>query len=69
MAIGSLTVASGEGDCFDRDMVLILAEIAGQASFALDNLERERARLEAARQAQQSNERFMVALETLPISA
>ncbi|MFT3801204.1 MAG: PAS domain S-box protein [Burkholderiaceae bacterium] len=68
-ACGALIVAATDGDYFDRDMILILTEIAGQTSFALDSLAADRARLAALREARQSNERFMVALDSLPISA
>jgi len=69
LARGALIVAATEDDYFDRDMILILTEIAGQTSFALDSLAADRARLAALREARQSNERFMVALDSLPISA
>ncbi len=62
--VGCLHIAAGEADFFDAEFLGLLNEMGVDVSFALDNLEREQARLTAVSSSRQHEEQLAGIIET-----
>ncbi len=65
---GSLSLYAAEPDFFDGALVSLLVEMAGDVSFALDNLDREAARVRLQQQTQRDLERFQTLFRAAPMA-
>jgi PAS domain S-box-containing protein len=66
--VGVLNLYVGEADFFDGPLVALLDEMVADISFALDNFDREAARVKALAQAQAGFERFARLFHSAPVS-
>ena len=66
--VGALELCVGQPAVFDEAMVSLLTEMAGDLSFALDNIDRETARVEALHQVEIGFERFRRIFGATPAS-
>lgn len=67
--VSALLLFAGETDFFDPALVLLLDEMAGDLSFALDNLDREHARQQALRGAEADRDLFQRLFNASAVSA
>jgi PAS domain S-box-containing protein len=65
---GSLTLYAGESDFFDPELTRLLQEMADDVSFALDNLDREAARVQLQVQTRLDLERFEKLFRATPVA-
>lgn len=68
-AIGALSLHVAEKDFFDAELIALLGEMAGDISFALDNLDRDRAHREAERTALESGAKLRLAVAAADLYA
>src|SRR5205085_8109300 len=66
--VGALSLHTGSRHFFDAAVVGLLDEMAGDLSFALDNLDRESARARAVHDAQRGFERFQKIFHATPVA-
>ncbi|MEH0166556.1 MCP four helix bundle domain-containing protein [Roseateles microcysteis] len=67
--VGALSLLAGELDFFDHAMLTLLDEMAGDVSFALDNLERDRVLLESLSKVQAERALFELLFNASSVSA
>jgi PAS domain S-box-containing protein len=63
--VGAFTLYAGEPDYFDRQLVELLLQMAGDLSYALDNFDREARRRDAELALQQETDRRLRALKEI----
>ncbi|OYT99966.1 MAG: hypothetical protein CFE40_01180 [Burkholderiales bacterium PBB1] len=66
---GTLSLYAGEADFFDEALLHLLDEMAADVSFALDNLDREAARLRLENQTQLDLARFQSLFRAAPVAS
>ena len=66
---GTLSLYAGEADFFDEALLHLLDEMASDVSFALDNLDREAARLRLEAQTQLDLARFQSLFRAAPVAS
>ncbi|MDN3919329.1 MCP four helix bundle domain-containing protein [Roseateles violae] len=66
--MGALTLLAGERDFFDAEMTALLDEMVDDVSFALDNLDREQARRQALREAEDGRALFQLLFNAAAVS-
>jgi PAS domain S-box-containing protein len=64
----ALSLYATEADFFDDGLVKLLAEMAADVSFALDNIDREAARARLRQQTQRDLERFQALFQASPVA-
>jgi GAF domain-containing protein len=67
--VGALSLYASELAYFDAPLLKLLEEMAADVSFALDNIDRERARAAAHRATEESLRNFKAVFQTAPVSA
>ncbi|MDI4635580.1 MCP four helix bundle domain-containing protein [Pelomonas sp. V22] len=67
--VGALSLLAGELDFFDEAMLALLDEMAGDVSFALDNLDREQTLRDSLQKSQQERALFQLLFNASAVSA
>ncbi|SEK83925.1 PAS domain S-box-containing protein [Roseateles sp. YR242] len=65
--VGALSLLAGEPDFFDDTVIGLFNEMAGDLSFALDNLSRERERAQALSTAREASDELRCLIQAMPV--